>query len=142
MASVGRPRGRTRQLGPAGLEGRHNMISERGIKADPYTIRAILDMSPPHIETEILGFLGRLQYIIKFIVRLTYTCEPIFQLLRKKQPKVWDDQCQQAFKRIREYLLSPLVLVPPMLGRPFMLYFLVLDIVLGCMLAQSELSII
>ena len=64
------------------------MISERGIKADPDKIIAILDMSPPQTETEIRGFLGRLQYIRRFIARLIDTCEPIFRLLRKKQPKV------------------------------------------------------
>ena len=60
------------------------MISERGIKADPEKIRAILDMCPPQTEVEIRGFLGRLQYINRFIIRMTDTCEPIFQLLRKK----------------------------------------------------------
>ena len=85
------------------------MISERGIETDPDKITAIIDMSPPHIETEIRGFLGRLQYIIRFIVRPIDTCEPILSLMRKKQPKVWDDQCQQAFEQIREYLLSPSV---------------------------------
>ena len=69
------------------------MISGRGIEADPVKIRVILDMSPPQIETAIWGFLGRLQYINRFIVRLTDTYEPIFRLLRRKQPKVWDDQC-------------------------------------------------
>ena len=70
------------------------MISERGIEVDPDKIIAILDMSPPQTETKIRGFLGRLQYINRFIIRLIETCEPIFLLLRKKQPKVWDDQCQ------------------------------------------------
>ena len=64
------------------------MISERGIEADPDKIRAILNMSPPHTEIEIRSFLGRLQYISRFIVRLTDTCKPIFRLLRKKQAKV------------------------------------------------------
>ena len=92
------------------------MISERGIEVYPDKIRAILDMSPPQTETEIRGLLGRLQYISRFIVRLTDTYELIFRLLRKKQPKVWDDQCQHAFERIREYFLSPPVLAPPMPG--------------------------
>ena len=100
------------------------MISKRGIEADPDKIRAILDMSPPQTETEIWGFLGRLQYISRFIIRLTDTCEPIFRLLRKKQPKVWDDQCQQAFERTREYMLFPPVLVPPMPGRPLLFWYL------------------
>ena len=70
------------------------MIHERGIGVDPDRIRAILDMPQPWIETEIRGFLGRLQYISGFIARLIDICEPNFLLLRKKQPKVWDDQCQ------------------------------------------------
>ena len=64
------------------------MISERGNEVDLDKIRAILDKCPPQTETEIRGFLGRLQYISRFIVRLTDTREPIFRLLRKKQPKV------------------------------------------------------
>ncbi|RVW32853.1 hypothetical protein CK203_107187 [Vitis vinifera] len=39
--------------------------------------------------------------------------------------------CQCAFERIREYLLSPPVLVPPTLSRHLLLYLLVSDIALG-----------
>ena len=35
-------------------------------------------------------------------------------------------------------MLSPPVLVPPMPGRPLLLYFSVSDITLGCMLAQLD----
>ena len=55
------------------------MISAKAIEVDPDKIRAILDMSPPQTETKIWGFLARLQYISRFIVRLTDTCEPIFR---------------------------------------------------------------
>ena len=36
------------------------MVSERGIKANPDKIRAILDMLAPRTEREVRGFLGRL----------------------------------------------------------------------------------
>ncbi|XP_034674313.1 uncharacterized protein LOC117905510, partial [Vitis riparia] len=114
------------------------MVSERGIEVDPDKIRAILDMPAPRTEREVRGFLGRLQYISRFIARLTDICEPIFRLLRKSQPTVWDDQCQRAFERIREYLLSPPVLAPPTPGRPLLLYLSVSDVALGCMLAQLD----
>ncbi|KAJ9679424.1 hypothetical protein PVL29_021374 [Vitis rotundifolia] len=112
------------------------MVSERGIEVDPDKIRVILDMPAPRTEREVRGFLGRLQYISRFIARLTDICEPIFRLLRKSQPTVWDDQCQRAFERIRDYLLSPPILAPPTPGRPLLLYLSVSDITLGCMLAQ------
>ncbi|RVW76492.1 Gypsy retrotransposon integrase-like protein 1 [Vitis vinifera] len=95
-------------------------------------------MPAPKTEKEIRGFLGRLQYISRFIARLTDICEPIFRLLRKNQPTVWNDDCQFAFEKIKEYLLSPPVLVPPTPGRPLLLYLSVSDMALGCMLAQID----
>ncbi|RVW24470.1 Retrovirus-related Pol polyprotein from transposon 17.6 [Vitis vinifera] len=88
-------------------------------------------MPAPKTEKEIRGFLGRLQYISRFIARLTDICEPIFRLLRKNQPTVWNDDCQFAFEKIKEYLLSPPVLVPPTPGRPLLLYLSVSDMALG-----------
>ncbi|WKA08947.1 hypothetical protein VitviT2T_026629 [Vitis vinifera] len=114
------------------------MVSERGIEVDLDKIKAILDMPAPRTEREVRGFLGRIQYISRFIARLIDIYEPIFQLLRKSQPTVWDDQCQRAFERIREYLLSPLVLAPPTSSRPLLLYLSVSDVALGCMLAQLD----
>ena len=73
------------------------MVSKRAIEVDLDKIRAILDIPAPRTEREVRGFLGRLQYINRFIARLTDICEPIFRLLRKSQPTVWGDQCQHAF---------------------------------------------
>ena len=50
-----------------------HMFSSRGIKVDPIKIKAILKIPPPKTEKEIRGFLGRLQYITRFIARLTTT---------------------------------------------------------------------
>ena len=69
------------------------MVNERGIEVDPNKIRLILNMLMPRIEKDIRGFLGIFQYISRFIARLTDICVPIFRLLRKSQPIVWDDQC-------------------------------------------------
>ncbi|WJZ90865.1 hypothetical protein VitviT2T_009982 [Vitis vinifera] len=115
-----------------------HMVSERGIEVDPNKIKAILDMPMSMIEKEIRGFLGRLQYISQFIARLTDICEPIFRLLRKNQPIVWNDDCHLTFEKIKEYLISPPVLVPPMPRRPLLLYLSISDMALGCMLAQLD----
>ncbi|WJZ90871.1 hypothetical protein VitviT2T_009987 [Vitis vinifera] len=46
--------------------------------------------------------------------------------------------CQHAFERIKEYLLSPPVLVPPTPSHPLLLYLSVSEVALGCMLAQLD----
>jgi hypothetical protein len=64
-----------------------HMVSSRGIEVDLTKIKAILEMPPPKTEKEIRGFLDRLQYISRFIARLTITCKPIFKLLKKGESK-------------------------------------------------------
>ena len=69
------------------------MVSQRGIEVDPDKIKVIVEMKPSRTEKEIRGFLGRIQYISSFIAQLTMTCEPIFRLLKKEVPTVWNEQC-------------------------------------------------
>jgi len=61
------------------------IVSQRGIEVDPDKVCAILKMPHPRTEKEVRGFLGRLNYIARYISQLTTTCEPIFKLLRKNQ---------------------------------------------------------
>ena len=115
-----------------------HIVSERGIEVDLEKIRAILDMPAMRMEREIRGFLGIFQYINRVIARLTDICEPIFRLLRKNQPTVWNDDCKHAFEKIKGCLLSPPVLVPLTPGRPLLLYLSVSDMALGCRLAPLD----
>ena len=112
------------------------MISQRGIEVDPEKIKAIVEMKPPRTEKEIRGFLGRKQYISRFIAQLTMTYEPIFRLLKKEVPTVWNEQCQEAFEKIKNYLMKPPILVPPVLKKPLLLYHTTIDTTMGALLAQ------
>ena len=80
------------------------VVSDKGIQVDPAKVKAIQEIPVPKTEKEFRGFLGRLNYITRFISHLTATCEPIFKLLKKDQVVRWNDECQAAFERIKEYL--------------------------------------
>ena len=94
------------------------LITQRGIEVDPSKIKAILEMPPPRTEKEMRGFLGKVQFMRRFISKLTLTCEPLFGLLKKGKKFQWDGRCQAAFEQIKEYLQNPPVLSPPEPGRP------------------------
>ncbi|KAG5227324.1 Integrase, catalytic core [Salix suchowensis] len=91
-------------------------------------------------EREVRGFLGRLNYIARFISQLTTTCDPIFRLLRKKNPGIWNTECEEAFEKIKQYLLKPPLLVPPVPKRPLILYLTVTGTAMGCVLGQQDES--
>ena len=83
------------------------------------------------------GFIRKLQYISRFIAKLTIICYIVFKLLRKNQPVEWNEECQKAFKKIKEYLISPPVLKPPRQGKPLILYLALKENAMGAMLAQE-----
>ena len=114
------------------------LVSDRRIDVDPSKIKAILDMPPPKSEKEIWGFLGWLQYISRFIAKLTSTYEPIFKLLWKNEPHTWNKECQKAFETIKKYLLNPPILIPPEPRKPLLLYLLIIEDVMGSILAQED----
>ena len=113
-------------------------MNDRGIEVDLSKVKVILERPPPISEKEIRGFLGQLQYISQFIAKLTSTCKPIFKLLRKNEPHIWNDECQKAFELIKEYLLHPPILVPPQHGKPLLLYLSIIGDVVESMLTQED----
>ena len=68
---------------------------------------------------------------------MTTVCEPIFKLLKKNQPVIWDDKCQQDFVAIKNYLMNPPVLQPLKLGKSLILYLEIEKDVIGAMLDQE-----
>ena len=101
------------------------MVSSRGIEIDLDKIKAIQEMPVPKTEIEIRYFLGHLQYFNRFISKMSSICKPIFRLLRKDKPTVWNKQYQIAFEKVKQYLLNPPVLRPPQLGNILVLYLCV-----------------
>ncbi|WRX14220.1 Reverse transcriptase domain - like 10 [Theobroma cacao] len=110
------------------------IVSEKGIEVDLDKIRAIQELPPPKTQKEVRGFLGRLNYIARFISQLTCKCDPIFKLLRKRDPGEWNEECQIAFDKIKEYLTNPPVLMPPTVEKPLILYLTVNKNSMGCVL--------
>jgi len=47
------------------------IVSHKGIEVDPNKVKAILEMPKPSTEKQVRGFLGRLNYITRFISQLT-----------------------------------------------------------------------
>ena len=59
------------------------MVTDKGIKVDPDEVKAIQSMPTPKTERDVRRFMGRLNYIARFISQLTTNCDPILHLLKK-----------------------------------------------------------
>jgi len=70
--------------------------------------------------------------------KLTTTCDPIFHLLRKKNLGIWNEECEEAFEKIKQYLLNLPLLVPPVPEKLLMLYLTIIETTMGCVLGQYD----
>ncbi|XP_050902043.1 uncharacterized protein LOC127110368 [Lathyrus oleraceus] len=114
------------------------IVIQKSIEVDPDKVRAIQEMPTPSTENQVRGFLGRLNYISRFISHMTATCGAIFKLLRKDQGCIWTEDFQKDFNNIKEYLLKPPILSPLVEIRPLIVYLIVLEESMGCVLGQQD----
>ena len=49
---------------------------------------------------------------------------------------MWNEQCQEAFEKIKNYLMKPPILVPSVPEKPLLLYLTTTDTAMGALLAQ------
>ena len=69
---------------------------------------------------------------------MTAKCDLIFKLLWKHNSDKWDEECQIAFDKVKEYLTNAPMLVPPILRRPLILYLIVHERSMECVLGQHD----
>ena len=112
------------------------LVHERGIQVDPAKIQAIRDMSPPTSLRQLQSFLGKLNYIRRFIPDLSAKILPLTQLLKKGNNFEWEESCQQAFEEIKTGL--PPTLLAPIPDRPLILYISHTEKVVAAVLVQAD----
>ena len=69
---------------------------------------------------------------------MTAKYDPIFKLLKKHDSREWTGECQVAFDKIKNYLSTPPILVPPIPEKSLILYLTIHEKSMGCVLGQHD----
>ena len=73
-------------------------------------IATIVKMPPPSTKKEVQSFIGMINYLTKFSLRLTELSEPIRELIKEKVPFNWGPEHQQSFAMLKKELVRAPVL--------------------------------
>ncbi|XP_062176044.1 uncharacterized protein LOC133881098 [Alnus glutinosa] len=76
----------------------------RGIEANPEKVKAVLEMQPPRTTKQLQQLTERIAALNRFISRSTDKCLPFFKILRKAF--IWTEECEEAFGKLKEYLMN------------------------------------
>ncbi|VFQ64914.1 unnamed protein product [Cuscuta campestris] len=98
------------------------MVTKRGIEPNPEKIRAITEMQAPTSVRDVQKLTGRLAALSRFLSRSAERSLPFFKVLKKANTFAWDEECRRAFKELKEYLASDIVLSKPEPGETLYLY--------------------
>jgi hypothetical protein len=86
------------------------IISTEGIEVDPKKISVVKNWQPPRNVKGVQGFLGFCNFYRRFITEYGRIAKPLTALTRKGLVFKWTDQCQEAFNKLKEAMLSAPIL--------------------------------
>ena len=98
------------------------LVSHREIEASAKQIRAITEMGPPRSVKDVQKLIGCMVALNRFISKLSKKGLPFFKLLNKTDKFEWTKEANEAFKKLKAYLTTSLVLTPPKKDEDMMLY--------------------
>ena len=94
-----------------------------GYQTTPWEgIKAIQVLTPPTTVDEVHHLLGLTGYYHKFISLYADITKPLNNLLHKKTPFAWLEECQYFFKQLMKALCNPPIWQHPDPAKPYMLF--------------------
>lgn len=78
------------------------MLTSRGIEVNPDKCGAVLEMQTPRTVKDVQRLVGRLTALSRFIPKLAERATPILKKMKKASANTWDDDCEAAFRAIKD----------------------------------------
>jgi hypothetical protein len=80
------------------------LVLTKGIEANPYKIKALIEMQDPVSVKDVEKLIGRVVALNRFIPRAVERSLPFFQVLRSSKNFQWSKAQKQAFQELKDYL--------------------------------------
>jgi len=77
---------------------------------DSEKVNAVLDWEASKTVKDIQCFLGFANFYRRFTWKYSALCQPLFNLLRKDVPFVWDSSCEKVFRKLKDAFISAPIL--------------------------------
>ena len=88
-------------------------ISSEGVSADPAKCKTIEQWPEPRCIKDVRIFLGLCSYYRKMVKGFAEKANPMYELLKKNRPFVWDEACHDSFILLKTCLMQPPILSMP-----------------------------
>ena len=98
------------QYKPKEIEFFGETYTTQGCKPSDTKVKAIMEMPKPTTLKDLQTFLGMIQYLSKFSVRIAGIAELLRDLMKKHAPYAWGPEHNQAFDNIKKEIVQAPIL--------------------------------
>ncbi|CAM8942724.1 unnamed protein product [Rhodiola kirilowii] len=113
-----------------------HLVSKRGVEVDKAKIQVIEQLPPPKNQKGIRSFLGHAGFYRRFIKDFSKIARPLTHLLCNDVEFNFDEECLEAFDKLKKNLVSAPIVQPPNWDLPFELMCDASDYAIGAVLGQ------
>jgi hypothetical protein len=119
-----------------------HMVSVEGVRIDPSRVEAIQALSIPRSKKEVQYFLGKINFLRRFVPNFVEEVKLITTMLRKGNEVRWSSESRNSFKKIKKSLTEALVLISPDYSKDFLIFsFASLDTVVVVLLQTNKVGL-
>ncbi|KAM1972242.1 hypothetical protein ACFX16_019071 [Malus domestica] len=80
-------------------------------------------MKEPVTSKDIQSLTSKVTALTRFISKATYRCAPFFTAFKRSKKYItWTDECDQAFKNLKDYMSKPFLLSKPEVSDILIIY--------------------
>lgn len=112
------------------------VVDELGLRPDPDKVESILRIPPPRTVKEVRRFVGTCSWYRKWCKDFASVVSPLTALTKKHATWRWSNECDLAFKTLKENLVSAPILTCPDFSKTFHLSTDASAVGVGCVLSQ------
>ena len=114
-----------------------HIISGTGIRKDPRKVEVVKNWKKPKTSKQLCRFLGFANYYRQFISHFSTISSPLDEKRKTKGELKWDDQMDEAFKKLKDEIYNRIELLHPKPNCPYILCTDASDVGLGAWIGQK-----
>ena len=100
-----------------------HIVSTKGVRIDPRRVEAIQTLYFPRSKKEVQSFLGKINFIIRFIPNFVELVKHITTMLRKGSEVKWTAESINYFGQIKRDLTEAHVIIIPNYSKEFLIFY-------------------
>jgi len=115
-----------------------HIVSTTSVKIDPERVKAIQTLFVPRSKKDIQSFLGKIDFVRRFIPNFAELVRHITSMLKKGSDIKWTDATRRSFEAIKRAIMEAPTLISPDYSKEFHIFSFASGDTLAAVLLQKD----